>query len=771
MNAPFEPDTGRSVRVDDVVERLVEDQLARDARWRATLRDRRTSKLQRFLRTLRSRRRAAAAARLATALGIERSAAAAREPTRRVTPRFTPIGGFSGRPRIPGFARRSALIAGISVVFVAGLLLAAEPALRPLLARVETPTTAAAETALRCGDATMVKGRDGEWIGVIPLVPCAAAARPHLTAAFDAETAEGVADAIRVLEGRWRPGALTLFGHDLAGIARYVVHRMDDLRRSPSAADGTDGEEAARPGGSAPILSAFESLIGDPHPVASVTRKLHYMAQSAVFDARVLGGDTAARAHFVAERLPVLDGHGYALAGAVGAEVLFGGAPRTLAERCLFAAAAGFPLWLPRPNADAGYLARQGERLRKARKRAGVCVAELAGSDAERAAALATIEAFVPHGRGVPARSLPLLPVLEGEMAVHGVAPRDGVVPTTVDGRGQRRAAAQIRRTLAGVEPRLAAGLCFDGDCETQADFLVALAEIEGDALALRIAATNRHGSLFGPVVTVDGGRTRGAPAFGLGSVHKIPLALVAARHHEARLCDRQYDGVQNADGSTGVARCAPERPAGWISTREALGRSLNLPWVDLAVRHAAEVDELERALGFGGVAAGPVGAALGFGRTAAPERFMALMAALERGSAGEPARTDGLTLLRGAPSQAVDLPGLGFKEAEIATAARWLEAPLAPGGTLSALEGALAPTGCTATRGKTGTGEVADTHAARSRVAVAVITCGQRRFVAFASLSSSHGRRPLGQIYGRDVAALIAAAVDGTSHPEGGRR
>lgn len=334
---------------------------------------------------------------------------------------------------------------------------------------------------------------------------------------------------------------------------------------------------------------------------------------------------------------------------------------------------------------------------------------------------------------------------------------------TTLDMRAQRAADRKVDLVLDRIEPQLAHDLCFGATCETRADYLIAAAEIDGDALPLRVVLTNRHQMLFGPYRrTLDGTLERLPPAFGLGSQHKIPLVLVAARHREWQLCNRHFEDIRNTSGPVPVEACDHRRPAGWVATREALGRSMNLPWIDLAARHFDDVMALETGLGFLGRPAGPGGAAMGVGRVAPPERFMALLAAIERAGRGAAPRTEGLSLLEGAPQFAVDLDALGYPRALAATAAALLSAPLkGPVGTLRLLSTQIRDTGCDVTIGKTGTGEV-ESGAARARTATVAVACGIRRYVVFVSVSSGHGGTPLGNVGARDLGQLIAAALHG---------
>ena len=88
----------------------------------------------------------------------------------------------------------------------------------------------------------------------------------------------------------------------------------------------------------------------------------------------------------------------------------------------------------------------------------------------------------------------------------------------------------------------------------------------------------------------------------------------------------------------------------------------MNLPWIDVARRHALEMSVLETNLGFLGEPAGPGGAALGVGRRAPPERFMALFAAVARAADGSRPVTDGLMVLDGYPARSVDLEAVGYE-------------------------------------------------------------------------------------------------------------
>lgn len=111
-----------------------------------------------------------------------------------------------------------------------------------------------------------------------------------------------------------------------------------------------------------------------------------------------------------------------------------------------------------------------------------------------------------------------------------------------------------------------------------------------------------------------------------------------------------------------------------------------------------------------------------------------------------------------------MDLDKPGLSRSEIAEAARLLNAPLRPGGTLSALQSVFADRGCSDAIGKSGTPETSRTvsaDAARAKVAVAAFHCGERRFVAFAMIGAPGGADlPVGRISGNDTAVLIGTAL-----------
>lgn len=761
MNAP---DTrSRSRPIDQArLESLVDSELAREEAWRTALAQRGAPPLERYLRLLLAKR---LAAELGRTFPRRQSTASTPEGWRWPVPGVegwpaTPVGR---RRPLPPFRLRRWLLGGLmAAAFGMALAIGIEPAMRPLVAGIGNANTARAEAALRCGEAILLRDESGRWVGSFPMVDCRAAERPHLTAPFDDEATLALAEAIGTLEGRWAEGPLTLFGNDVVGMAQHAANRLEVWLRSAGRPAISGGSTWTRPGGSGPFLSAFESLIGEPHAIDDWRQKMSFVVASSVFEARAMGGDRLARARFIVERMPVLDGRGFALGGALGAEALFGGPPRDLGERCLFAAAAGFPLWMPRDVAHERYRAARAARHERAQGRARACAAQLATSSEELAAALARIDVFENPSEVPPQLGASATPVVWDSL-MASIGEIDSVERVlSLETAAQETAEPAIVAALDTIAPRLAPGLCFDGACEVRADHLVAVAEIQGDGLLLRVVATNRHRSLFGPVQRIDEHLQPMTPAFGLASQHKIIIGLVAARHEETALCNKRHGEIRNVSGPEPVDACDLGDDAGWVAAIEAMARSMNLPWIEVAVRHSEEVDTLERSLGLAGEPAGPAAAALGVGRRASPARFMALLAAIERGANGEPPRSRDPSLLVGQTGEVVDLDALGYGGDAVSRVAAWLEAPLAAPGTLVPLNEAVAAIGCVAKRGKSGTGETGEVDGVRSRQTLASIDCGGRQFIVFASLWSSHAGRHIGNVGARDTSALIAAALRG---------
>lgn len=356
---------------DSEIDQLVDDFLAREARRDEALGSHGQSDLDRFLSRLGRRRRRLVLGRLARRIWL---AARPRNPARPFA--VPPIpdareAHYAEAPRREGFPRlpapRLLVWAIAAALLTAAAPYAAERLARPLVAKIEHPAVDQAEQSLLCGDAVILRDKAGALAGVARTSDSGRCGSVHLTAPFDDATALRVAEALGVLEGRWAASLLTFFGHDLIGFGRGVLNeielRVRGIDRATAIARRNRGDSATNIeiAGSSPILSAFEAVVGQPNAIPGIATKLRNIGASMVFEARLLGGDRLARAHFLADRMTVLRiGGGRALAGAIGAELLFGGRPRDLGEICLFAAAAGFHLYQPFEGASDGSSVRRG---------------------------------------------------------------------------------------------------------------------------------------------------------------------------------------------------------------------------------------------------------------------------------------------------------------------------------------------------------------------------------------------------------------------------
>jgi hypothetical protein len=761
MNAPFPSRRRTTRRLSEAdLERLVDRFLAHERRQDAIWEAHRDPDLEAFLKRLSGKRRLAVMRRLLPPIPFRAFLARLR------TAEVAPVHDAEARQSTTARRRRFPLL--LLGVLVAGKLclgLLAEPLLAPVFAKIPSNMADQAVAAMRCGEATILRDTSGESVGVLALHPAASCDGIHLTASFNDDTALRIAEAIGVLEGRWTRSPLTLLGQDIVGLVRGGAFEVERWMRGLSRQDAVElwleGESPTwlPPRGSGPILSTFEALAGKAGQVDGPVAKLANIGAAMTFIASSLQDDKLTRAHFLSGRMTVLHGTGRPLAGAVAAEVLFDGPPQDLGEICLFAAASTFHLYQ-----DLSVYGKAVEwRHARTLKRAEACATSLADDGSELAEARRVIAAFE--------NPTSMLPVIRGSrriavrdaMIASGTDSLQGSTRLTLDLEAQRDAEAAFDGLLPGFSARLESGLCLSGACEVPADYLFADAEVVEDDLLLRSVLTNRHRALFGPFErTADGAVKPRPPSFGLGSQHKTLLGLIAVRNEEERLCNRLSGPITNTSGPPPVEECVQERSNGWIDTVTAFGVSMNLPWVDVARRHAAEMETLETRLGFLGDAAGPGGAALGVGRRAPPERFMALFAALTRAKLGQPPQTDGLMLLDGHPARPVDLDELGYGGDTARSAAGLFGAPLSPQGTLRRLSERLQPLGCEALMGKTGTTEISSDARARSRSATVAVSCGSRHFVVFAGIESSRSDKPLGAITARDLEKGIAAALSG---------
>jgi hypothetical protein len=651
------------------------------------------------------------------------------------------------------------LVGAIVLLATVMTLLLILPQVEPLAqARLVEISTAAVERVgnrSACLNTLQLVDVDGREVGLIRRALRDDCDRVAFSAPFEPEAAMRIATAFGQLEGAWTRSPRTFLGHDLVVYVAAALSKAESvlLRPLQGNADGTRRWSILPSRGSGPILTVFESLSGNPDAVSSIGEKAANLRDAALFAAHHLPDDQT-RAHFIAQSLPVLavDG-GRELGGARAADVLFGGPPEGWGETCLFAALSGFPLDM---RAHRRTLPTFVKREQRARGRAVACVEALAAAE-ERAAELTVLRNWKLPAHAVPVlASAMLAPVLEARALP--VSEESNQIALTVRAEAQAAAGDALRPLLTRIEDRLAAGQCFGRDCRARASYTIAVAEIEGDALPLRLLAANREGAIFGHHDGPPDARHAVPPDFGLASQHKTLLVLLAAQHGEDALCNRRIAGITNVSGPEPVAAC--EGGLGRVRLAEAVARSMNTPFVDLAIRRTEAARAIEDGLGLLGPPSQPGAIALGQGRTAPPERFMALMAALDRAGHGAPARTEGLSLIVGRPAWAIDLLPLGLDEDAARRAARAMAAPLDhPAGTLRPLALALRDAGFAPGIGKSGTGETPE-GSARQRGFTATAERDGRRFVVHVSVSSRDGRTPLGTVPTADLAALAVAAL-----------
>jgi hypothetical protein len=648
-----------------------------------------------------------------------------------------------------------ALVLLASTVALLLMLPQVEPLAGERLAGISTAAVDRVEDRMICLDTLQIVDGSGREAGLVRRALRSDCDRVAFSAPFEPEVAMRIAKAFGQLEGAWTRSSRTFLGHDLIVYLVAALSKAEGalLGRVQKDADGTWRWSVFPPRGSGPILTVFESLSGDPEAIGSTLEKAENLRDAALFSARHLPDDRA-RAHFIAQSLPVIavDG-GRELGGAHAAGHLFGGAPEGWGETCLFAALSGFPLDMRSHRRD---LPTFAEREERARARAAACVEALAPAE-EREAALDILKGWTLPSHAVPVLALAMVPPVLEARALPATE-EDDRLALTVRVEVQAAAREALRPRLNRIEDRLAAGQCFGRGCSAQAAYTIAVAEIEGERLPLRLLDASHTGALFGRYDGPPGARSAVAPDFGLASQHKTLLVLLAARHGEDVLCNREIAGLSNVSGPEPVAAC--EGASGRISLEEAIARSMNTPFADLAIRRTQEARALEEVLGFLGAASEPGAIALGQGRTAPPERFMALMATLDRAKRGASARTEGLSLLAGHPAQAVDLAALGLDGDAAHRAALAMAAPLDhPAGTLRPLARALRDAGFVPGIGKSGTGETPD-GAARHRGFTATAGRDGRRFVVHVSVSSRDGRTKLGAVPTADLADLAVAAL-----------
>jgi|GEM_PF-4575422 len=511
---------------------------------------------------------------------------------------------------LPTNARRALLLATAAPA-------TAVAALTAVVQFGESPLVAEAKMKADCAAAQMLVLPEGTPV-IMPGNPgngCTTA-RSHLyVPSEDPEVIEARADKIAVLEGAYRR-ARTFYGLDPRGPVRFLVKRT---------------------GFSSPILSAFETTLGRPASLrANPLLKIRHVIASMQYTRIHLNTD-AKRASFIVHHMPIVSNIGLdPVAGPYAEALLFGeGAnERTLAQECMLAAAAGFPLKLA-PSELVRAL-----RWNKARTRAHACVTASARSQAEADAAREEIaSATMPDAVLAESIDPDILRTLRAFARHNAAAREEPILHLTLPRDMQSSLSASARERLAGFDRVHETGFCAKGDCEPKADALVAIAEITDDALALRAVVSTRTGLLFGPARR-DGEAWVALPdRLGNASLNKLLVSLPQARSGNFMLCNLALPGFRNVSGPDGVEACDPATGEGMVSAREALKLSMNLPWIDAARRYRDEITGIEDSLGYV-PAATPETApqmALGFGRYGAPAVMIEFAAALVGGGKSAP--------------------------------------------------------------------------------------------------------------------------------------
>lgn len=617
-----------------------------------------------------------------------------------------------------------------------------------------------AEDRLACTQVTALEATDGSIIATIPVLGKAVCPdRPFLTVPMPQDLVDGLAPKLATIEGAWQTSG-TIFGHDPRGVPRWLYGQLQSGNR----------------GVSGPLLTAFEYAIGKTGGLGIRDKLLSVVAASA-FVRRNLSND-ALRARFLVDNMPVMIGRGYPMAGRLGAQALFGRLPQTLVEGCIYARAMGYQLLLPRDGAAlTGRMARDWARV--IGPGAVQCVNAHATSDTEREAALDRLQtlcgdsalcmqpglepdperrlvAYMAAARAsLPAEADPgriaiaaMRPVLDALKLTDAYAVR-ARVPTTLVRTGQQALDNAAPELLADLEHRLAPGACLSRrDCDIPVRYHVAGVEILSGDAALRASLASEHGLFFGPVARRGVGFVSLPPDWGMASTGKMLLALVAPRHGMERLCTNPAGGESCRDGE-------------WLSVNRAIAISDNGTAEWLASRYWAELWGLMDATGFS-ASARPMTArdfALGIGRLAAPERYVAFLAALfsDAGVSG------GVRVSDHAPLGEVNLSALGYDAETRQRARAILAGPVRSGGTLAALVAAVRVGECRALAGKSGTHSAGDVTVVKA--STIVWQCGPKRSITQVRLSTEDGSRSLGQVNHADLAALHQAALAASLH------
>lgn len=672
-----------------------------------------------------------------------------------IVPRLAGVLGLAGRA-VRGTWRPMALTL-VGTAALAGVLVA--PKIDAILQTVAVNRACSAQVGVYDSDGFLVHAIAGS------AEPCPIASVPIR----NPESRRKLKQAILITEGEVA-GLAAPAGQNLKGIVRRVLVKFGFL-------EGTRGATG-------PAQSNFEVLAGQPQGLGLADKVVHMIAGAWFFTTDVTTEE--ARLDLIIDTMPMTQGGGRrGLAGELGLRALWGGdgQPTSLAQICVTARAMAFPTVIATDVRRARPANLTWARLLG--PSAAQCVTEMAADDAERQAALAELDAMC--GRSIACRKPfdGLSPGLSDEaredaseermiaaVAASGgrpgatdqrpkmppetatvltdatqFAPPGAVLTTTVSLRAGHDLHAALPGILDGFGGRLPSGACFRSDCPADAeplDYEITLSEVTTAGPVARLAATSVHGGVYGPAVTRDGQRVPGEPLFGEASVQKVVVALVAAKHGVAEVCI--------ADPSVPPSRCTP---AARMSISEAIATSAPEAFVAVARLYPQDIEALQDALGLPGVEhPDPAyGAAFGIGRVMTAAHVHSLFAAIY-GSG----RAQGLAMFDGAPvGPPLDLLALGYTGNMLVRVQEWLAQPvLRPNGTLHGLQAELP--GIDILGGKSGTHEE-DLTRLKISAALVLRVDGQLYILTFSIWSPRNGRG-LGNLRHRDIAPLVAAAV-----------
>ncbi len=613
----------------------------------------------------------------------------------------------------------------------------------------QDPLVERAQAAIDCSAATMVI-QVGEIPHIMPndLGESCSRIREHLSVPYaDAETTWRKATYISSLEGRFQLGE-TVYGLDAWGVARFIAGQLGIVW-----AMNKLGLRATE-GGSAPLISAFETSLGYSGSMRNqLPRKIRLVAAAMQYT-RIHLDTNKKRATFLAIHMPIVRGLGMApVAGAYPELLLFSGDEGALVRDCITAGAAGFPILA------GGSDRARANNWKRVKVRAESCIKLNGATDRDIAEALGALETYqVPVFEKPRAMPAAVTNALFGFLKTVDLAAPKASLSLTLNKGMQNALTNNVNRAQAALEQKLDNGFCLKKNaCENRLNTLIAIAEILPDGLPVRAIYNTRQGLLFGPTRATENGYTAIPDRLGTASLAKLLLLPAVAKANITTLCNKSVEGFKNVSGPAGVTSCNRKNGRGYVSIRKALSKSMNLPWIEAARIYHTEVTRIQNALGYpvGNRPDTPTEMALGFGRYGSPAAIMTLAAALVNKG-----RTGGLTLVEGSDGKAFDLLALGYTQANIALSADWFHAPVEPGGTMKQASRSLNADGCKFSHAKSGT-HYSDGRT-QAKYSLAIVSCKTRRYVVYAGISGSTAMGSVRGIKQHDLVSIYRKAFTG---------